>query len=60
MELIKIVLVKEYLLSLNTVYTAVKKSGDVSLVRLEKPIEMRDVFVVEDSKRGNFIIGIRN
>ncbi len=44
----------------NFVKNAFVADGDVSLVRLEKPIEMRDVFIVEDSKRGNFIIGIRN
>jgi hypothetical protein len=44
----------------NFIKNAFVVDGDVSFVRLEKPIEMRDVFVVEDSKRGNFIIGIRN
>jgi hypothetical protein len=44
----------------NFIKNAFVADGDVSFVRLEKPIEMRDVFIVEDSKRGNFIIGIRN
>ena len=44
----------------NFVKNAFVADGDVSLVRLEKPIEMRDVFIVEDSKRGNFIVAIKN
>lgn len=43
----------------NFIKNAFVVDGDVSFVRLEKPIEMIDVFIVEDSKRGNFIIGIK-
>lgn len=34
--------------------------GDVTLVELDKPIKLKAVFILEDSKRGNFIVGIKN
>lgn len=44
----------------NFIKNAFVADGDVSFVRLEKPIELRDVFIAEDSKRGNFIVAIKN
>ena len=44
----------------NFIKNAFVVDGDVSFVRLEKPIELRDVFIAEDSKRGNFIVAIKN
>lgn len=43
----------------NFIKNAFVVNGDVSLVRLEKPIEMRDIFIVEDNKRGNFIVALK-